>query len=125
METRSGFLLSPSPDRLEPTNGVKGKPERNVPIAFACQPEISLLSTPLLLFSQDLPGLGRDGLRVGPMLAPKIRMIRNRRVLGIKARRRGVEEMKSFRNDAGDDFCGHAAPRESFSDAKQSAGARD
>src|SRR5579863_5686385 len=32
IEGRSGFLVSPSPDRLDPIRGVKGKPERNVPM---------------------------------------------------------------------------------------------
>ncbi len=59
------------------------------------------------------------------MLAPKIRMIRNRRVLGVDARRRGIEQMEAFGCDARDDFGGHAAPRERFADAKQSSRARD
>ena len=59
------------------------------------------------------------------MLAPKIRVIGNRRVFGVDARRRGVEQMESFGRDARDHFRGHAAPRERFADAKQPSGARD
>ncbi len=45
IEGRSGFLVSPSPERFDPTSGVKGKPDRNVPMAFTCQPETNLAST--------------------------------------------------------------------------------
>ena len=59
------------------------------------------------------------------MLAPKIRVIGNRCVLRVDARRRGIEQMETFGRDARDHFRRHAAPRERFADAKQSAGARD
>ena len=59
------------------------------------------------------------------MLAPEIRVIRDRRVFGVDARRRGIEQMKSFGRDARDHFRRHAAPRECFADAKQPSGARD
>src|ERR1700731_3184333 len=64
------------------------------------------------LFGENLAHFGRDRLRVGPMLAPKIGVIRNRRVLRVDARRRGIEQMKTFRRDARDHFRRHAAPRE-------------
>jgi hypothetical protein len=54
-EGRSGFLVSPSPDRFEPITGVNGKPLKKVAIPFNCQPSISLLSIPLVLLSQCLP----------------------------------------------------------------------
>src|ERR1700730_6480023 len=77
------------------------------------------------LFGEYLAHFGRDRLRVGPMLAPKIRVIRNRGVLCVEARRRGIEQMESFARDARDHFCCHAAPWERFADAKQSPRARD
>src|SRR5436305_1130897 len=77
------------------------------------------------LFGENLAHFGRDRFRVGPMLAPKIRVIRNRGVFGVDPRRCGIEEMESFGCDAGDHFRRHATPRERFADAKQSPGARD
>ncbi len=44
--------MSPSPERFDPIKGVKGKPERNVPMPFTCQPEMNLLSTRETSFSQ-------------------------------------------------------------------------
>src|ERR1035437_3072232 len=54
-ETRSGFLISPSPERFEPTRGVKGKPDKNVPIPFNCHPEMSLFSSAPMSPSQCWP----------------------------------------------------------------------
>ena len=45
-------------------------------------------------------------------------MIRNRRILGVDSRRRGIEQMETFGRDARDHFGGHAAPGESFADRK-------
>src|SRR4029077_6591231 len=53
---RSGFLVSPSPDRFEPTSGVNGNPLKKVLIPFNCHPPISLLSRPLAAVIQRLPG---------------------------------------------------------------------
>src|SRR5688572_12196442 len=75
------------------------------------------------LFGEDLTRLLRDRLRVRSMFAPKIRMIGNRSVFGIDARRGGIKEMKSFSRDARDDFRRHAAPREGLAHAEQSPGA--
>src|ERR1700720_4452887 len=77
------------------------------------------------LFGENLAHFGRDRFRIGPMLAPQIRVIRNRGVLGVEARRRGIEQMEPFARDARDHFRRHAAPRECFADAKQSSCARD
>ena len=38
---RSGFLVLPSPDRLDPTRGVKGNPLNSDVIPFSCHPETS------------------------------------------------------------------------------------
>ena len=59
------------------------------------------------------------------MLAPQIRMIRDRRVLRIHPTGRGIEKMKSFGRHARDDLSRHAAPGKCFADAEQPASARD
>src|SRR6185437_448424 len=43
---RSGFLVSPSPDRFDPVCGVNEKPLNNVAIPFNCQPPINAFSSP-------------------------------------------------------------------------------
>src|SRR5438046_994610 len=43
---RSGFRVFPSPDRLVPICGVKGKPLNNVAIPFSCQPLMILFPLP-------------------------------------------------------------------------------
>src|SRR5205807_9029529 len=70
-------------------------------------------------FLKNLAHFGRDRLCVRPVLAPKIRMVRNRGVFRVEARRSGIEQVKALRRDARDHFGGHAAPRERFADAKQ------
>src|SRR5437667_12476567 len=45
-EGRSGFLVLPSPERLEPSSGVNGKPVNIVAIPFTCQPPMSFSRTP-------------------------------------------------------------------------------
>src|ERR1700677_1541777 len=43
----SGFLVLPSPDRFDPSNGVNGKPLSSVAIPFTCQPPISFSEKPV------------------------------------------------------------------------------
>src|ERR1700693_4867916 len=53
-EGRSGFLVSPSPERFEPNSGVNGNPVKNVAIPFNCQPEASLPLSPLVALNRVL-----------------------------------------------------------------------
>src|SRR6476660_1736810 len=77
------------------------------------------------LLGENLACLGRDRLRVWPMLAPKIRMIGNGGVFRVDPRGRGVKQMESLGRDAGNHFRSYSAPRECFAHAKQSPGPRD
>ena len=51
----SGMAISPFPERLEPTVGVKGKPVCAVKMPFHCQLPISLSTVPLAAPPQRLP----------------------------------------------------------------------
>src|SRR5712692_9542630 len=57
------------------------------------------------------------------MRAPKIWMIRNRRVLRVDTLRRRIEQMKPFARDARNYFRRYAAKRKRFPHAEQAAGA--
>src|SRR5215471_7632138 len=58
---RSGTLLSPSRELLNPTVGVNGRPFCAVMIAFSFQPLTSLSAAPGMLLNQALPApIGRS-----------------------------------------------------------------
>src|SRR5439155_12235561 len=77
------------------------------------------------LFFEERSRFRCDYFRAGPVRAPKIWMIWNRRVFCVDAHGRGVEEVKSFAGDACDHFRGRATPGERFADAKQTSRPRN
>src|SRR5438105_12699534 len=77
------------------------------------------------LFLEQRARFRSNQFRARPMRAPQIRMIRNRRVFGVHAYRRSIEQMKSFARYARDHLRGRATPRERFAHGKQPTGARD
>src|SRR5947208_17074738 len=56
-----------------------------------------------ILFGENLARFGRDHFGVGPMFAPEIRVIWNRRILGADSRWCGIQEVKTFGCNARDD----------------------
>ena len=53
---RSGILVSPSPDRFDPTSGVNGNPLKKVLMPFSCQPPMNLFPIPPVDVNQRFPG---------------------------------------------------------------------
>ena len=64
----------------------------------------------MFLFAKQGPSFCRDVFRVGTMRRPEIRMIRDRGVFRVKALRRGIQQMKTLRSHARDDFSRRTAP---------------
>src|SRR5207302_10524822 len=56
------------------------------------------------LFLEQRARFRSNQFRARPMRAPQTRMIRNRRVFGVHAYPRSIEQMKSFARDARDDL---------------------
>ena len=98
---RSGFRVSPSPERFEPNCGVNGKPLSSVAIPFNCQPPISFpsrriaeqaaLSERQFITRRDA-GLVVDVQRRGSPVAAQIVAVQNhlRLIIGLRAGQRGI-----------------------------------
>src|ERR1043165_3743918 len=79
----------------------------------------------IVLMSQEFASRFRYAARGRPVRGPKLWMKRDGGVLRIESLWWGIEQSETFAGDARDHFRCYTTPGPRFSDAEQSAGARD